>query len=174
MAFRDFLKVQKQGLEGLASVGTIGLHMVSGPLVGLAIGYFLDKWLETSPWCKLIFLFLGIGAGFFNVYLDSKLLIARMDRKKQTAGTETGARTSAETGPGAAAQAAANGAQAGTGQAASADDTAAHGSSETVSDDVSALTLHASLGTPESGQPGQLSDTAQDAASDSRESERKS
>lgn len=90
MAFLDFLKVQKQGLEGLASVGTIGLHMVSGPLVGVVIGYFLDKWLETSPWFKLIFLFIGIAAGFLNVYLDSKLLIARMEKKAQAAVPDTG------------------------------------------------------------------------------------
>lgn len=83
MSFLDILKVQKQGLEGLASVGTIGLHMVSGPLVGVVIGYFLDRWLETSPWFKLIFLFIGIGAGFLNVYLDSKMLIARMNRDRR-------------------------------------------------------------------------------------------
>ena len=84
MSFLDILKVQKQGLEGLASVGTIGLHMVSGPLVGVVIGYFLDRWLETSPWFKLIFLFVGIGAGFLNVYMDSKMLIARMNRDRRT------------------------------------------------------------------------------------------
>ena len=83
MSFFDILKFQKEGLEGLASVGTIGLHMVSGPLVGVVIGYFLDRWLETSPWFKLIFLFIGIGAGFLNVYMDSKILIARMNRDRK-------------------------------------------------------------------------------------------
>ena len=83
MSFFDILKVQKEGLEGLASVGTIGLHMVSGPLVGVVIGYFLDRWLETSPWFKLIFLLIGIGAGFLNVYMDSKILIARMNRDRK-------------------------------------------------------------------------------------------
>ena len=81
MAFLDFLKVQRQGLEGLASVGVIGMHMVSGPLVGLAIGYFLDRWLETGPWLKLIFLVIGIGAGFLNVYMDTKILVKRLDRQ---------------------------------------------------------------------------------------------
>ena len=81
MAFLDFLKVQRQGLEGLASVGVIDMHMVSGPLVGLAIGYFLDRWLETGPWLKLIFLVIGIGAGFLNVYMDTKILVKRLDRQ---------------------------------------------------------------------------------------------
>lgn len=82
MAFLDFLKVQKQGLESLASVGVIGMHMVSGPLVGVAIGYFLDDWLDTGPWLKLIFLFIGIGAGFLNVYIDTKMYMERLNRQR--------------------------------------------------------------------------------------------
>ncbi len=81
MSFFDFLKVQKQGLESLATVGTIGLHMVSGPLVGVAIGYFLDEWLDTGPWLKLVFLIIGIGAGFLNVYVDTRMLVNRLDRQ---------------------------------------------------------------------------------------------
>lgn len=82
MSFFDFLKVQRQGLESLASVGVIGMHMVSGPLVGVAIGYFLDNWLGTGPWLKLVFLFIGIGAGFLNVYIDTKMLMQRLNKQK--------------------------------------------------------------------------------------------
>lgn len=64
MWFKDFLKQQQSGLEAMANTGVIGLHLVSGPAVGFAIGYGLDRWLGTSPWCKLIFLVVGIGAGF--------------------------------------------------------------------------------------------------------------
>ena len=62
MSFKDFLKQQQSGLEAMANTGVIGLHLVSGPLVGFAIGYGLDYWLDTSPWCKLFFLLLGIAA----------------------------------------------------------------------------------------------------------------
>lgn len=65
----------------MGNVGVIGLHMVSGPLVGVAIGYGLDVWLETGPWCKLIFLLVGVGAGFLNVYRDSRRLLDRMARE---------------------------------------------------------------------------------------------
>ena len=71
MSFRDIWQAQKHGLQSLASVGVIGMHMVSGPIVGVAIGWGLDKWLGTSPWFKLIFLLIGIGAGFLNVYVDT-------------------------------------------------------------------------------------------------------
>jgi ATP synthase protein I len=43
--------------------------MVAATLIGLAMGYYLDKWLETSPWFTLIFLVLGIIAGFRNIYI---------------------------------------------------------------------------------------------------------
>ena len=48
MSFRDIWQAQKHGLQSLASVGVIGMHMVSGPIVGVAIGWGLDKWLGTE------------------------------------------------------------------------------------------------------------------------------
>ena len=81
MSFREILQQQQRGLEFMGNVGVIGLHMVSGPLVGVAIGYGLDAWLDTGPWCKLIFLLVGIGAGFLNVYRDSRRLLDRMARE---------------------------------------------------------------------------------------------
>jgi ATP synthase protein I len=41
-------------------------------LIGLAIGYWLDKRYDTSPWLTLVFLGLGIIAGFRNIYLAMK------------------------------------------------------------------------------------------------------
>ena len=82
MAFKDFFKIQKQGLEGMASVGVIGMHMVSGPLVGVAIGYGIDRFFDIHPWGKIVFLFIGIGAGFLNVYMDTRRLIGQMNRNQ--------------------------------------------------------------------------------------------
>ena len=78
MSFKDILKQQQSGMEALATTGVIGLHLVSGPLVVFAIGYGLDYWLDTSPWCKLFFLLLGIAAGFLNVYRDTQHLLKKM------------------------------------------------------------------------------------------------
>ena len=41
-------------------------------VIGLAIGYWLDTRYYTSPWFTLIFLGLGIIAGFRNIYLAMK------------------------------------------------------------------------------------------------------
>lgn len=38
-------------------------------VIGLAIGLWLDTRYDTSPWFTLIFLGLGIIAGFRNIYL---------------------------------------------------------------------------------------------------------
>ena len=36
--------------------------------VGGLLGWQIDKWAGTDPWFLLIFLLLGIAAGFWNVY----------------------------------------------------------------------------------------------------------
>jgi len=51
-------------------IGTIGFHLVSGIVVGVLIGYYLDKFFNTSPWLTIIFFFFGVAAGFRNMYLD--------------------------------------------------------------------------------------------------------
>jgi len=67
-------------MEVFGMAGTIGLQLVSATFIGLAMGYFLDKWLGTSPWCLLVFLLLGIVAGFRDVFLEARR-IQRRDGK---------------------------------------------------------------------------------------------
>jgi len=53
-------------LVGLAS--TLGLTIVIATFIGLALGLWLDRVFDTSPWLTVIFLLLGIVAGFRNFY----------------------------------------------------------------------------------------------------------
>lgn len=46
----------------------VGTELVSGVIVGAALGYVLDRFFETKPLLLIIFLFLGGVAGFLNVY----------------------------------------------------------------------------------------------------------
>lgn len=48
------------------NASTVGMALVSGMLVGGAMGYFLDKWLGTAPWLLFVFLIFGIIAGIKN------------------------------------------------------------------------------------------------------------
>ncbi len=84
MNLSDRVKKKSKTMEVFATAGTIGMHMVSGPIVGFGIGYGLDKWLETDPWFKLIFFLIGIGAGFLNVHRDSQNLLRKMQKEGPT------------------------------------------------------------------------------------------
>jgi len=53
-------------LVGLAS--TLGLTIVIATFIGLALGLWLDRVFNTSPWLTVLFLILGIIAGFRNFY----------------------------------------------------------------------------------------------------------
>ncbi|MEA4855681.1 MAG: AtpZ/AtpI family protein [Solidesulfovibrio sp.] len=56
--------------ESIASASVVGLNLVSATFVGLFIGWWLDRWLDTKPWLLLTFLVLGIAAGFKNVMIE--------------------------------------------------------------------------------------------------------
>jgi ATP synthase protein I len=47
--------------------------------VGLAVGYFADRWLGTQPWLVLAGLGLGIAAAGVNFYRTIKTLNRRDD-----------------------------------------------------------------------------------------------
>lgn len=65
-------KERKRALFRLIGVtSTVGIQLVLSTVIGLAIGYYLDEHVfpalfsfNTSPWFTIIFLLLGIAAGF--------------------------------------------------------------------------------------------------------------
>ena len=57
----------------LAYYSSLGLQMALSIFIGLAVGIFLDRHVfNTTPWLTLIFLGLGIAAGFRNIGLAIK------------------------------------------------------------------------------------------------------
>ncbi len=66
--------------DSLGRASVIGLHLVSGTLVGGVMGYGLDRWLGTAPWGLLFFLILGIIAGFRNAWRDAKRVMQESAR----------------------------------------------------------------------------------------------
>lgn len=58
----------------LGTASTMGLHMVSGPIVGGGLGWLVDKWLGSWPVGASIGLLLGLAAGFRNVWIDARYL----------------------------------------------------------------------------------------------------
>jgi ATP synthase protein I len=59
---REYLRI-------LARASSVGLAMVLATVIGLAIGYFLDRLFGTFPWLMMIFFGFGIVAGFRNIYI---------------------------------------------------------------------------------------------------------
>jgi ATP synthase protein I len=60
-------KETKRSVRELAYYSSLGLSVSLSLFIGLAVGIYLDRRFETSPWGTLIFLVLGIIAGFRNI-----------------------------------------------------------------------------------------------------------
>ncbi|MEJ2102337.1 MAG: AtpZ/AtpI family protein [Desulfobacterales bacterium] len=60
-------KETKRALRELAYYSSLGLSVSLAIFIGLAVGVFLDRRFETTPWFTLIFLLLGIIGGFRNI-----------------------------------------------------------------------------------------------------------
>jgi len=55
---------EKPFFRQLLQASSVGINLVLSTFVGLAIGYGLDSLFHSSPWLTIIFLILGIIAGF--------------------------------------------------------------------------------------------------------------
>lgn len=76
-----FFKKKIKDLDTLGIAYMMGIHLVSGVIVGIAIGYYLDKFFDTKPWLTLIFLILGIIAGYRNMFRE----MGRIQKKQAEA-----------------------------------------------------------------------------------------
>jgi ATP synthase protein I len=72
---------EKTVLRQLFEASTVGIHLVLCTFAGLAIGYGLDVLFGTA-WLKFVFLFVGIAAGFRELFR-----IAKKQEDRDSAGT---------------------------------------------------------------------------------------
>ena len=59
---------EKSTWRALGELSAIGITLVVATVIGLAAGYYADRWLGTTPWLLLLGLGLGIAAGFVNLF----------------------------------------------------------------------------------------------------------
>jgi len=52
----------------LGRYSALGLEMALSVLIGVAIGYYLDKWLGTGPWLMVLWIGIGFAAGVRSLY----------------------------------------------------------------------------------------------------------
>ncbi|MCK4389339.1 MAG: AtpZ/AtpI family protein [Desulfobacterales bacterium] len=63
----------KKQFKELWYYSSLSFSIALSIVIGLAIGYWLDNHVfDTSPWLTLVFLGLGVIAGFRNIYLAMK------------------------------------------------------------------------------------------------------
>jgi len=59
----------------------LSTELVAGVVVGVAIGWLLDRVVGTSPWGIIVFLLLGVAAGILNVMRTAGMIPdSRLDR----------------------------------------------------------------------------------------------
>jgi ATP synthase protein I len=59
-------------IRQLADASSIGLQLAFSIFIGLGIGWWLDGVVGTFPWLTLIFMVMGVAAGFLNYYRFAK------------------------------------------------------------------------------------------------------
>ncbi|MCX8070781.1 MAG: AtpZ/AtpI family protein [Thermodesulfovibrionales bacterium] len=70
-----------ENLKDFLYASSVGIHFVLCTIVGLAMGYFLDKFFNTFPYMSIIFFIIGISAG-----VKELIRIAKKERQKDIHG----------------------------------------------------------------------------------------
>ena len=58
--------------QGLSIAFRLGTELTVAIMIGTVMGYALDRYFETKPWCLVIGLIVGGVAGCLNVYRFAK------------------------------------------------------------------------------------------------------
>jgi ATP synthase protein I len=59
-------------IKTIGALSTVGFSFVLAIVLGVAGGYYLDRWLGTSPWLFLLGFLFGLIAGVLNVVRTSR------------------------------------------------------------------------------------------------------
>lgn len=59
---------QASAQSGMGLAYRIATELVAAVGIGGLIGYGIDRWLETRPWCMIVFTLLGFAAGMLNIF----------------------------------------------------------------------------------------------------------
>lgn len=81
---------KRQLMKSLGFLSSVGICMVVSCLIGLAMGFYLDKWLDSSPWLTLIMLGLGIASGFRSIFILTSRELRRQEQEGREDGGDSG------------------------------------------------------------------------------------
>lgn len=82
---------RRQLIKSLGFLSSVGICMVASCMIGMAMGFYLDKWLDTSPWLTMIMLGFGIVSGFRNIFILTARELRRQEKEnRQNGDNESG------------------------------------------------------------------------------------
>ncbi len=67
----------------LGILSTVGITLVVATVIGYFAGSWLDRRFDTYPWLTLVFLLLGIAAGFKNLFEQARKILRMDDQDDQ-------------------------------------------------------------------------------------------
>jgi ATP synthase protein I len=83
----DEPKAPTGGMAGMGYALRLSSEFIAGVLVGVAIGWIVDKLAGTSPFGLIVFLLLGFGAGVLNVLRSAGRVAEHSIRKPDGGGS---------------------------------------------------------------------------------------
>ena len=78
----------RQLFKSLGFLSSAGISLVVAILIGLAMGHYLDLWLDTKPIFTLVMLGFGIVSGFRNIFILTKRELRRQELLEQQSDSE--------------------------------------------------------------------------------------
>ena len=67
-------------MDQLSRVSAIGSNLAFTAGAGALLGWLLDRWLGTAPWCLLGLALVGLVVGFRRFFIETRLLMAQQNR----------------------------------------------------------------------------------------------
>jgi ATP synthase protein I len=86
-AKRSRAEAERQSDASAKAVGIrVGIELLVGVAFGIGLGLLLDRWLGTTPWLMIVFMFIGTAAGIRNVIRTAE--IENKKAQQQQAGSK--------------------------------------------------------------------------------------
>ena len=79
---------KQQLYKSIGFLSSVGISLVASILIGLAMGVYLDRWLDTRPMFTLIMLLIGVISGFRNVYILTTRELKRQELEENSGGND--------------------------------------------------------------------------------------
>ncbi|MBL1242545.1 MAG: AtpZ/AtpI family protein [OCS116 cluster bacterium] len=82
------VKEKSQEHKAMSNAYGYATELLAGFVIGAIMGWSLDNWLDTKPLFMIVFIFIGAGAGIFNVIKSSQRDFREQQAAEQAAADE--------------------------------------------------------------------------------------